>query len=372
MILIDDKSACCDCGACASVCPKKCIDLRADDEGFLYPRADEKSCIKCGLCEKVCPLLHRPTRHSVAGVYGLKNKDEEVRLTSSSGGCFTLLAQAVLKRGGCVYGAVLDEELTVRHIRIDSENELPRLRGSKYVQSLLGDCFKETAALLKEGKTVLFSGTPCQIAGLKGFLRRPYDGLYTVDVVCHGVPSPAVYRKHLKEIAAKAGEPVTAVRFRSKENGWKNGRTLFYTAHHCFGDTKRREPYMRLFLNSVCTRPSCSDCAFNDRRSLADLTIADYWGIDKQFPDFDDDKGVTLTIINTEKGQALFDAIEKNAEILVTDFAKGARYNLAVAASMPVHPARRQFFENLNEHSLEEWAALLLDKKENEGSEGNK
>lgn len=361
MIRIIDKPACCGCGACASVCPKGCISLAADEEGFPYPQVAEEACLRCGLCERVCPLLHRPAQHPLLGVYGVKNKDDRVRLASSSGGCFTLLAQAVLAQGGCAYGAALDQDLTVRHIRVEEEAELPRLQGSKYVQSVLGGCFQEAASLLQAGRTVLFSGTPCQIAGLQGYLRRPYEKLYTVDVVCHGVPSPKVYRKHLAELARQVGEPVIAVRFRNKEEGWKQGRTLFYTAHHCLGDTKRRETYMRLFLNGLSTRPSCSDCAFNNKRSQADLTIADYWGVDKQFPAFDDDKGVTLAIINTAKGQALFDAVKGGAEVLATDFAKGAQYNLAVAAPMPVHPGRQRFFRDLEQHSLAEWASLLLD-----------
>lgn len=360
MIDIIDKADCCGCSACASICPRGCISMREDAEGFLYPEVNAEACVDCGLCEQVCPLLHKPAQHEVLAVYGAKNKDDGVRFASSSGGMFTLLAQNVLRSGGVVFGAELDGKLAVRHILVDNDNDLVKLRGSKYVQSVVEGCFAEVRALLRSGKTVLFSGTPCQIAGLKGYLVKPCDNLLTVDVVCHGVPSPKVYRKYLSELAAQAGEPVTQVRFRDKEKGWKRGETLFLTEHQRMGSSKRKETYMRLFLNNVSIRPSCGQCAFNNQRSLADITIADYWGVDKQFPDFDDDKGVTLVIVNTAKGAALLERVKQNAEFLTTDFAKGAQYNQAVAKSLPLHPQREFFFENLDKYTLTEWAAKLL------------
>ncbi len=360
MIDIADKSNCCGCTACASVCPQGCIAMREDAEGFLYPEADKDACVDCGLCERVCPLLHKPARHEVFAVYGAKNKNDDVRLTSSSGGMFTLFAQAALADNGAVFGAAQDDGLTVRHVQAETAEELLSLRGSKYVQSVTAGCFAQARALLRAGRTVLFSGTPCQIAGLKGYLAKPYDNLLTIDVVCHGVPSPRVYRKHLRELAAQAGEPVTQVRFRDKTKGWKNGETLFLTEHCRMGASKRRETYMRLFLNNVSIRPSCAQCAFNNQRSLADITIADYWGVDKQFPQFDDDKGVTLVIVNTAKGAELLRRVRQDSELLATDFAKGAEYNLAVAKSLPLHPQREFFFANLEKYTLTELAAKLL------------
>lgn len=362
MIRIDDKKNCSGCGACAGICPKKCLTMQADEEGFLYPQADASLCIECGLCLRACPLLHRPEQHEVCGVYGVKNHDDGIRRRSSSGGMFSLLAGSVIDEGGIVFGAAFDSSLQVCHCGAESREELAALRGSKYVQSRLGGVYAEVRSLLRSGRSVMFSGTPCQAAGLKGFLQKDYDNLIAVDIVCHGVPSPKVYNKHLAEIAAAAGEPVERVEFRNKDKGWKGGETLFYTAHHKFGDTKRREDYMRLFLNNVSIRPSCGSCAFNNRRSLADITLADYWGVDKQHPDFDDDRGVTLVIVNTEKGRRLFEKLRGSMDVLEISFEEGAEYNWAVVKSLALHPQRERFFAELDKKTLKELAAELLDK----------
>lgn len=361
MISINAKENCTGCSACANICPRGCIAMVADSEGFCYPEVDVQLCADCGLCEDVCPMLHKPSQHPVVAVYGAKNKDDEVRYTSSSGGMFSLLAEEILQQGGVVVGAALDDKLTVRHILIDGAADLYKLRGSKYVQSEIGKIYSEVRRALRAGQRVLFSGTPCQVAGLKGFLLKPYDNLVTVDVVCHGVPSPKVYRKHLQELQAEAGEPVLQVRFRDKAKGWKHGETLFFTEHRQFGDSKRKERYMRLFLNNISIRPSCGSCAFNNKCSLADITIADYWGIDKQFPEFDDDKGVTLVLVNSQTGADLLAAVRAQADLIMTDFAKGAEYNQAVSRSLPLHPQREFFFTNLDMFTLQEMVEKCLE-----------
>ena len=263
---------------------------------------------------------------------------------------FTLFAEQVLNSGGVVFGATFDGNLQVCHTSISTMQELVKLRCSKYVQSNMNGIFKQIRTLLADGKKVLFSGTPCQIAGLKGFLMKDYANLLTVDVVCHGVPSAKVYNKHLTEIAADTGEAVTQVKFRDKADGWKRGKTLFLTENHCMGSSKRRETYMRLFLNNVSIRPSCADCAFNNKRSLADI----------QFPEFDDDKGITLVLINTTQGQQLFDSIKDKTTYISTDFEKGAQYNLAVSKSLGLHPKRQYFFDNLENKTLKELEAEIL------------
>ena len=361
MLEITSKNNCTGCSACANICPRGCIRMTADYEGFLYPEVKEEMCMDCGLCEKVCPMLHKPKQHDILAVYGAKNKQDEVRLMSSSGGMFTLFAEEILQQGGVVCGAVLDEQLVVRHILTDNVADLPKLRGSKYVQSEIGDIYGEIRKILREGKKVLFSGTPCQVAGLKGYLVKPFSNLFTVDVVCHGVPSPKVYQKHLAELAQEASESVVQVRFRDKTKGWKRGETLFLTEHQRLGASKRKDTYMRLFLNNVSIRPSCGECAFNNKRSVADITIADYWGIDKQFPEFDDDKGVTLVLVNSKVGAALLAQVEDRAVLLKTDFAKGAEYNLAVSKSLPLHPQREFFFKNLEEYTLKEMVEKCLE-----------
>lgn len=360
MIDINCKSNCTGCSACANICPRGCIKMLADNEGFLYPFVQKEMCMDCGLCEKVCPMQHKPQQHEILAVYAAKNKADEVRFNSSSGGMFTLLAEEILRQGGVVVGAALDSKLVVRHVIVDKLADLAKLRGSKYVQSEIGTIYSEVRSLLNAGRKVLFSGTPCQIAGLKGYLVKPFANLITVDVVCHGVPSPKVYQKHLMELAQEAGEPVVQVRFRDKSKGWKHGETLFLTEHKRFGGSKRQETYMRLFLNNISIRPSCGDCAFNNKRSLADLTIADYWGIDKQFPYFDDDKGVTLVLVNSQAGAALLENLNGKADFLQSDFAKGAEYNQAVSKSLPLHTQREFFFAQLEHYTLKEMVEKCL------------
>lgn len=362
MIELYDKADCTGCSACANICPRGCITMTADSEGFLYPEVNTDICVDCRLCEEVCPMINKPMPHDIKAVYGAKNKDDSVRFTSSSGGMFTVFAEEIINNGGVVFGAALDDNHTVKHIMVDSIKDLEKLRGSKYVQSLIGDTYAKVRSLLRSGKNVLFSGTPCQVAGLKKYLIKPFDNLITIDLVCHGVPSPMVYRKHLAELASKAGEPITRVKFRDKSEGWKQGETLFFTEHHKMGAPKREEPYMRLFLNNIIIRPSCSNCAFNNKRSQADITIADYWGIDKQFPEFDDDKGVTLVIINTDSGTSLFETIKDKATILTTDYEKGAEFNWAVVKSLPLHEKREYFFKNVEKHSIDELVELCLEK----------
>lgn len=360
MIRITQKSQCCGCTACSSVCPKQCITMTADQEGFLYPVVDTAQCVECGLCERVCPLLHKPEQHPLLDIYAAKSKDDSLRFNSSSGAVFSEIAGFIFAGGGVVFGAELDEDLEVKHCCAEDLAELERLRGSKYVQSRLGKTFSRVKELLLNNKTVLFSGTPCQIAGLKGYLMKDYANLYTVDVVCHGVPSPAVYRKYLAELADEAGEAVTKVKFRDKQKGWKHGETVFSTAHTDFAASKRQEPYMKLFLNNITIRPSCAECAFNNKRSLADITIADFWGIDKFHPEFDDDKGVTLVMINSLKGQQLFNNIKENLQYLVSSFDEAAKYNVAVSKSLHLHEKRQYFFDNYQNKRLKELCAEIL------------
>ncbi len=360
MVHITQKAQCCGCTACSSICPKNCINMVADGEGFAYPQVDAARCVDCHLCERACPLLHRPPQHELLGVYGAKNRDRAVRRASSSGGVFSLLAQEILGAGGTVFGAAFDENFQVYHRAVQSVDELALLRGSKYVQSDLRATFREVRALLRSGRPVLYSGTPCQIAGLHGFVPGRPPGLYTVDCLCHGIPSPRVYKQRLAEIAAEAGGAVTEVRFRDKGRGWKHGETLFLAAGQVFGASKRRESYMRLFLNNLSIRPCCGDCAFNNKRSLADITIGDYWGVDQQFPEFDDDLGVTLVFINTEKGRGLFNAIGGQLDCLETDFAQGAAHNYAVAKTLQLHPRRAEFFARLGQQPLTQLADELL------------
>ena len=293
MINIIDKSQCCGCAACVQACPKQCIQMLEDKEGFLYPQVDADICIHCGLCEKVCPELHLLEEREPFKVYAAKNINEEVRESSSSGGIFTLIAEQIIDEGGVVFGARFDEHWEVIHDMVTTKEDLKIFRGSKYVQSRMGNTFKQVKCCLEVGKKVLFTGTPCQVAGLKHFLRKDYDNLLTMDFVCHGVPSPKVWRSYLSEISQ--GSKIKNIEFRNKQQGWKNfcfvldienlKRGNVLSKSSVFGDNI----FMQAFLSNILLRPCCYACPVKCGKSGSDLTVGDFWGIEKVLPDFDDD-----------------------------------------------------------------------------------
>lgn len=343
MIEIKDKKDCCGCHACATVCAKHCITMQTDEEGFLYPIVDKDVCTHCGLCEKVCPVLNQSEPRKPLKVYAAKNKNEEIRRQSSSGGIFTLLAEKVINEGGVVFGARFDENWDVVHAWTDAIEGIAAFRGSKYVQSAVGNTYRVVRDFLKQGRQVLFSGTPCQIAGLKKYLRKEYDNLLTVEVVCHGVPSPLVWRRYLDEtreqLRAERGvgkntvpssidelPVITGISFRDKTNGWKKfGFNLRYAASEAASNSvltsaikdytvlhemHRDNLFMQGFLEDLYLRPSCYACASRSGKSGSDIAIADFWGVENFYPEFDDDKGVGLILCNTDKGVSAYDAVD--------------------------------------------------------------
>lgn len=310
MIEIIDKKHCCGCHACATACPVHCITMKADEQGFLYPIVDKEACTQCGLCERVCPVIHQGARRQPQSVYAAKSKNEEVLMQSSSGGIFTHLAEAVIKDGGVVFGARFDKHWHVVHAHVNNMEELSMLRGSKYVQSIIGDTYKEAKELLLQEKKVLFVGTPCQIAGLKRYLRKEYANLLTVDIVCHGVSSPLVWDTYLSEICRKQTSPIAGISFRDKTYGWKKYR--FHIRYAGSTDTPSSgNVFMKGFLKDLYLRPSCHACPARSGKSCSDITLGDFWGIQKHYPQIDDDKGTSLVLIHSNKGQALYDSIEK-------------------------------------------------------------
>lgn len=328
MISITQKQDCCGCNACAQICPKQCITMQEDDEGFLYPRVDTENCVDCHLCERICPVSNHGTERKPLKVYAAINKDEEVRKQSSSGGIFTALAEQVIKQGGVVFGARFDEQWQVKHDYTETMEGLAAFRGSKYVQSRIGNTYQEAEQFLKVGRKVLFSGTPCQIAGLRNYLRKEYDNLLTVDFICHGVPSPMVWRRYLKEEVARQCDRknsvlshpiheedvlVEGISFRDKTLGWKKytfALSLSMTngsgkkIHFCSFSPMTKNEYLRGFMSNVYLRPSCYSCAFKKQKSGSDITLADFWGNSNVF---NDDKGVCAVIINNIKGYNFID-----------------------------------------------------------------
>lgn len=350
MINIEDKHNCCGCSACAQKCPKQCISLKQDSEGFLYPEVDTENCIDCGLCEKVCPVQHPFEARKPLQTFAAINKDEKIRLESSSGGIFTLLAESVIKQGGVVFGARYDEEWQVTLDHTETTEGLAAFRGSKYVQARTGDTFKQCEKFLKEGRKVLFSGTPCQIAGLNHFLSKEYDNLLTVDVVCHGTPSPKVWELYLKEVVGSVTN-IANVSMRDKSRGWnqfsfvmnynKDDETLTLSAPF------NKNDYMRAFLKDMILRPSCYSCAAKGLKSDSDITIADYWGIQSVASEMNDDKGTGLVLINTEKGRKCFEKLDLRKR--ETTFEEGCRYNPAIFRSAKPWYSRDDFFSKLDD-----------------------
>lgn len=312
---------CCGCEACVQACPKQCITMVEDKEGFLYPSVDVTHCVHCQLCERACPALGERKVTPPAEVVVVQNPDTAVRESSSSGGAFPALAEAVVARGGVVFGARFDVEWNVVHAAAETLDGIRAFRQSKYVQSRIGHVYRDVEALLKAGREVLFSGTPCQVAGLKGFLHKDYDRLITVDVVCHGVPSPGVWRTYLAEevraqLAAHPGVQrearVTHLSFRDKRNSWYGfGFGLAVSDRHgeerCidYFEPLDRNAFLRGFIANLYLRPACHHCPCKCYTSGSDLSLADAWGLRDFMPAFDDERGATSVLAFTAKGAEL-------------------------------------------------------------------
>lgn len=345
MIQITNKNHCCGCSACAQICPKQCIAMMPDSEGFCYPKINETICVKCGLCEKVCPMLKSQNMQGQVHAWAAYCKEDKIRLASSSGGIFSLLAEEILEEGGVVFGAAFDGQMMVHHVAVESVRDLERLRGSKYLQSRIENSYADVKAYLAADRKVLFSGTACQIAGLLYFLGRPYEKLWTVDVLCHGVPTPTLWKNYLSEQNRAFKMPVGQISFRDKSQGWKKYQVAWKVeGGEIYRQPASRNPYMRLFLSNICLRPSCYDCHFKGFPRVSDLTLGDCWGVEQHSPEMDDDKGTSVVIVNTEKGNTLREKIagrcvwkEEKLDVLLPPTADSRK-------SVQPHPNRRRFF----------------------------
>lgn len=359
MLNITEKQKCNGCHACANVCPKKCIEMKEDSEGFLYPEIDGDKCVDCHLCEKVCPVISGKNipHENVPDVYVAFNRNEKIRMKSSSGGIFTLIAEWIINQGGIVFGAALSDDFrSVNHISVDNISDLKKLRGSKYLQSTIGNAYIRTKEYLDSGRKVLFTGTPCQIGGLYSFLHKDYENLYTQDIICHGVPSPKVWRKYLSEHEHRTDSGINNVYFRhKKKSGWKEFSLLIEFLNKKFYiKSFNQDPFMKVFLSNMCLRPSCYDCSFKSVKRQADITLADFWGIQNVCPEMDDDKGTSLVMVHSEKGRNLWKSISNDIIQKKTSADVIAKYNPSVSKSVCSHRNRTKFFENLNRYSVVE------------------
>ena len=341
-----NKAECTGCGACVSICPKGAITMRPDEEGFLYPAVDAALCVSCDLCEKRCPVGKPHPEHDIR-VLGAQNKDVEIRRQSSSGGVFTALARGMIERGGVVFGAAFDDALRVEHVGAIDETELSGMRGSKYVQSDAAEAIGNAAALLAKGIPVLFSGTPCQVDGLLAKVReKDREHLLTVDFVCHGVPSPDVFAAYIREIEQKHGQRVKAYAFRDKRLGWKNFSAVATLEDGTqIAGTQTDEPFLYGFLQNLYIRPACAQCtALRGNRRVSDITIADLWGAQEICPEKDDDTGLSLVLVNSEKGRNALEAAGMQLTTFESDTEKMLRYNPSIESPCVMHRKRSAFF----------------------------
>ncbi|MBQ9761486.1 MAG: Coenzyme F420 hydrogenase/dehydrogenase, beta subunit C-terminal domain [Oscillospiraceae bacterium] len=354
-----DVSACSGCSACASICPKGCISMAADREGFLRPVVDAGRCVDCGLCQRACPVLHPPALpEQEPQLLAVLNSDDSDRARAASGGVFILLARQILKKGGVVFGAAFRPNHAVEHCAAETEADVYRFCGPKYLQSVIGDAYRQAKEFLEQGRYVLFSGTPCQIMGLRSFLGRDYPTLLAVDLICHGVPSPAVWNRYVRERALKDGGEPETITFRSKEKSWSGYEVRFryegaqYQVHH------RDDPYMRGFLRDLYLRPSCHRCVAKGIRRVSDVTLADLWGAQKLCPELFDDKGTSLVMLHSEKGKAVWGALASQVRCApVSQDAIG--YNPAAICSVTPHPNRALFFARFAD--CDDLSALILE-----------
>lgn len=356
MIHIKDKSLCSGCSACANKCPRKCITLQADDEGFLYPVVDKDKCIDCGLCEKVCHIRNPYNQSLPIRTLAAKNNNEKVRSISSSGGFFTAVAHNILENNGVVFGVKFDKDWNPVYSYAETKEGISDFRGSKYVQAQVGDCYKTCLNFLKQHRNVLFCGTPCQIAALYHFLGNRYsDLLTTIDFVCHGVPSPQIWSNYLNHTISiyfdkngyeKAHSRIYKINFRDKRESYHNFHITIESRNSEYSSLEWEDPYMQAFLYNYSLRPSCYNCHARNGRASSDITMGDCWGINKISPEFADDKGISLIMTHTDKGDNLID----NLDLCINEisFESACGENPAIIKD-PIKPNKRnKFFRLLN------------------------
>ena len=344
---IEENKLCCGCGACKNICPKSAITMTQNDKGFYVPQIDKLKCIECGMCDNICPVFNYTLKNNNPKSYALLNKDNEKRYNSSSGGAFICFAENIIENNGVVYGAIFDGNTqSVKHKRAVDTETVKLMHGSKYVQSSIDDTYRLAKNDLDDGKKVLFSGTPCQIAGLNNFLRKSYDNLVTIDLVCHGSQSPAVFSKYITEYKEEhKNETLLNINFRSKKNGWGKYLTAVTTTTGIYYIFKDYYPnIMDLSINECCT-----NCNFARLPRIADVTIGDFWGIDDYKKTLNDGKGTSVVLINSQKGGELFNIIKDKCITEEVPLPAAIIKNPNIKTSTKPHPRCDDFFKEFME-----------------------
>lgn len=358
-IEILDKDNCTGCRMCEHICPVNAIRMQENEEGFIEPVVDNKICIKCGLCSSRCPQLNEvfSDRLKQVEAYAAKNKNIEEQKLSSSGGIFSVIANFVLENKGIVYGAAYNDKLEVEHIGIENKIDLDKLRGSKYVQSNVRNTYKEAKENLDNGKLVLYTGTPCQIAGLKNFLDKEYDNLILVDLVCHGVPSPKLFRKYINWLEKRNKAKINSYRFRDKEKyAWGSyGAKVVFDNHKIKYIASSLDPYYKSFLEAKTFRDVCYKCKYANTNHLGDITLMDYWGIENQYPNFVDSNGVSAILVNTNKGNQIVKKLNKKMYLLKTTVMNVAKENRNLNAPSDKNKVRADVYKNIDNLDYQEY-----------------
>lgn len=383
MIKIEDKSKCCGCSACYNICPEYAVSMQEDREGFLYPVINAKLCTECGSCISVCPILKKQKKSETLEIYGAKNKNIKEQKISTSGGMFSILANYILDTNGVVFGAGYNENWEVVHTYVDNKNNLDILRRSKYVQSKIGNTYKQAKEFLDNNKIVLFCGTPCQIAGLKSFLNKDFTNLYCMDIFCHSVPSPKIWKMFLEQNFNISD--ISSIDFRSKDFGWdksylkiilKNNKVYPYLPLYIklitlFFPEKLRIKlltgiyslsFRKGFLSALYSRPSCHNCSLKGKNKQSDISVGDLWRIFEIAPQMYDKNGVSVITVNSLKGRLLFEQIKNNLTFTKIDFDKMVKYNPYFLNSISAHPKRQEFFNNYQTEPLNNLINRLLHK----------
>ena len=354
---INKYEKCCGCRCCEQICPVNAIAMKENKEGFLEPVVDEEKCISCGLCLKRCPQLQEKSNDELKiDSYAAQNKDKEELLKSSSGGLFSVFARYILNKQGVVYGATFKEDLSVEHTEINNIEDLDLLRGSKYVQSNTLDTFSKVKNNLENNKLVLYSGTPCQIAGLKQFLQKDYKNLYLIDIVCHGVPSQKLFKKYKQSLEDKEKSKITKYSFRDKsKNGW--GLNLKIEFENNKKENKRHivDSYYKSFLHGDTYRECCYSCKYANLQRIGDITLADFWGIENIKSDFDIKDGVSAILVNTEKGKKLFEECKENINYMSATIESVVKDNRNLKMPTEKPKIRKTVYDNIDSKSYKEF-----------------
>lgn len=359
MIELLNKSDCCGCSACYSICQHHAIVLRNDNEGFLYPQFDKEKCVNCGLCEKVCPIINYKTKSKIGNpsAYAAINTNHDQYMQSSSGGIFILLCKYILSTDGIVCGAIYDGKFIVRHSFATTLEECTNFQGSKYVQSDIRGIYPEIKSILKTGKNLLFSGTPCQVEGLKLYLQKHYDNLFTVDLICHGVPSPLVFHDYLNFI--RNGQRIVNINMKSKTTEKGTAIKIEFSKGKSIRQTLKTDLWNKLYFGNLIVRPSCHYCQFTNYNRTGDMTIGDSWGINKYYPDFHPKEMTSLIFLNTIKGHALFNGVQSQLDFIQIKLKESLQPQLQYPTRMS--PIRDIFWKDYQRYGFYYIAKKYLD-----------